>query len=57
MKQVALCLAASVFVVCGVHADITVDSRFDFAEAPHEVENGAVVHSLEPRSFALVEFR
>ena len=34
-----------------------VDSRLDFADAPYEVENGAVVVSLEPRSFALVEFQ
>ena len=33
------------------------DSRFDFADAPYEVEKGAAVISLEPRSFALVEFR
>ena len=33
------------------------DSRFDFADSPYGAENGAVVISLEPRSFALVEFR
>ena len=33
------------------------DSRFDFADCPYGAENGAAVISLEPRSFALLEFR
>jgi len=35
----------------------TVDSYFEFSESPFEVEDGAVVVSLEPCAFALVEFQ